>query len=57
VKSNWTWFTPSPTHFMTMIPNAPRPLNDSSKPALESSFVPNTTTTSTPSQTSEVNVV
>ena len=40
-----------------MILNAPHPLNDPSRPTLETNFVPNTTTTSTSAQNSEVNVV
>jgi hypothetical protein len=40
-----------------LIPNAPCPSNDPSKPTLESNFIPNTKTTSTPTQISEVNIV
>jgi hypothetical protein len=40
-----------------LIPNAPHPSNDPSRPALEPSSIPNTKTTSTPAQTSEVNAV
>jgi hypothetical protein len=40
-----------------LIPNAPHPSNDPPKPTLEPSSIPNTTTTSTPTQTSEVNAV
>jgi hypothetical protein len=40
-----------------MIPNAPHHSNDLSRPAPESSSIPNTITTSAPAQTSEVNVV
>jgi hypothetical protein len=40
-----------------LIPNAPRPSNDPSRPAPESNSVPNTTTTFAPAQISEVNMV
>jgi hypothetical protein len=40
-----------------LIPHAPHPSNDPTKHALVPNFVSNTTTTSTPSQTSNVNVV
>jgi hypothetical protein len=39
-----------------MIPNAPHPSNDPSRPAPESNYVANTTTTSTHAQNFEVNV-
>jgi hypothetical protein len=40
-----------------LIPNVPHPSNDPSRPTLESSYVPNTTTTFVASQTSKVNAV